>query len=871
MGEASHSNRNPALRALVPLFLVSGGTSLVYETVWARQLHLVFGTSQLAICTVLAAFMLGLALGAWLAGRLARRARRPLLVYGLLEAFIGVYALAFPSLVSAVEPIYLGFARAFEPGPQLFGVFQLLILGLLLLPPTVCMGATLPLLCRFATVGTEQPGRQVGRLYGANTLGAVLGTGIAGFVLLPQVGLAATTMSAVVANWILAAVAIGLALRCGVVDTDDARDREVASKSQSPSAIPRALLVVAVLAGFSSLLYEVAWFRLMVLVLGGSAYAFSIMLLAFLLGIGLGGWFGGAAADRAFRAGGARRVIVHLAYMQMGVGLLSYVAMFVYPELPFAFLWLFRHFQQAPMIFWCGKLVLAVLIMLPPALLMGAAFPFLVRAAGRSITGIARPVGQFYALNTIGAVLGAFAGGVLLLPVLHVRGSILAAVSCNLIAAFVVITATRNPAEPSERIRIARWAAACALGLAVIQIAPPPWNPLVMNSGAYKYASRLPEATREHLLATIDSAELLYYEEGPSSVVTVRRNRITNNISLVHNGKVDASSIGDRETQIMLAQAPFLCRPQAERVLVIGLASGITAGSVTLHDAPRTIDIVEIEPAVLAASRFFDHVNHRPLDDPRVRVRINDARNHLQLSSDGAYDMVISEPSNPWLSGAANLFTHEFFELGKRKMSPGGVWTQWLQLYGMQVDDLRSVLATFESVYQHVNVFLVDNVDLILLGSDEPLEMTAANAAEIFNRPGLRDDLGQVGVRSASDFLARFLFDENGIRQLATRVGLNTDDNMRIEYSAPLHLHDSTKMANLLLLFSATEVPFSAFETVRGVAALAESYIELDQRDRALATLRTLEFSAPGDPVVEALRESMTEQLTASGESMESD
>jgi spermidine synthase len=853
----------------VPLFLASGATSLIYETLWARQLYLVFGTSQLAICTVLAAFMAGLALGGFAAARWAGRVARPLMAYALLEAFIGAYALLFPFMLKLVSPVHLAFWRALEPGPALYGAFQFLLLGTLLLAPTACMGATLPLLARFATGDRAEAGFQVGRLYGANTLGAVLGAGLAGFALLPLLGMALTTWWTAAANGLLALAAFALSRASDAV-APEADRAPVADADAEGDGLPT-LLLVGGLAGFSGLLYEVAWFRLMALMLGGSAYAFSIMLLAFLLGIGIGGWVGGEAADRSYGLGGRARVLRGLAWLQVGVAALSWAAMYGYGELPFAFVWLFFELGHAGPWLWIVNLLLALGIMLPPALLMGASFPYLVRAAAGSPSALGRPVGLLYGVNTLGAIVGAAGGGLLILPALHVRGAVLAAASVNLVAALVAWGMALAAAGALQWRRLAAPCAAALGAIALTQWQKPPWNPVLMTSGMYKYATELEEPTRADLIAyAVSPFELLFYAEGLSSVVTVAVDPDDGNIWLANNGKVDASSHEDLATQVLLAHLPFVFRPDAERALVIGLASGITAGSVTLHPTVARIDVAEIEPAVLRASREFDAYNHRPLDDPRVRVYLNDARNHLALTADGSYDLVTSEPSNPWLSGVSNLFTREFFELGRRKLRPGGVWAQWIHTYGMTPDDLRSLLATFADVYPHVRLFRIDAADLVVLGSEAPLSLQGAGIGEIFRRSAaVAEDLSAIDLRRAENILGLYQCGRAGILKLANGIELNTDDNMRIEYSAPLHLHESTEEANGRMLERVAELPLEAIEGTDGLLALARSYARYD-RDlgRALAALRSARARSPGDPEVDLLyRAYEQEAIESSGRS----
>jgi spermidine synthase len=349
---------------------------------------------------------------------------------------------------------------------------------------------------------------------------------------------------------------------------------------------------------------------------------------------------------------------------------------------------------------------------------------------------------------------------------------------------------------------------------------------------------------------------LLFYREGLSSVVTVGREGT--NLWLSNNGKVDAS-LADLDTQLLVAHLPFLFHPRAERILVIGLASGISTGSVTLHETATTIDVVEIEPAIVAASHEFDRYNHHPLDDPRVRLHINDGRNHLLLAAEGTYDLVSSEPSNPWLSGVSNLFTREFFTLGKRKLAPGGVWAQWVQTYSMSPDDLRSLLATFADVYANVRLFRVDESDLIMIGSDRALPTEAASLGETFRHPGpITEDLKTIGFTRVEDILGIYQFGRETILELAGDVERNTDDNMRIEYSAPLSLHADTQDANSEMLEERAEVTVDAVDGKEGLLALARAYAHSDPGwRRPFLVLEHATERFPGDPEIAALHQAM--------------
>ncbi len=849
------SSRDAVLRGLVPLFLLSGATSLVYETLWGRELHLVFGTSQVAIATVLAAFMGGLSLGGHLMGRIADRVRRPVLLYGLLEGGIGLYALAFPSILRAIVPVYLGFWRWQEPSPTAFAAFQALLVGVLLLAPTTCMGATLPLLARTATSRLSLTGHRVGLLYGVNTAGAVLGTFLAGFVLLPGLGLATTTHFAAVGNLLLLVGALVLSRL-----TERGALPPVEADAADAGAPPdRSVLLVAGLAGFAALVYELAWFRLLTLTLGGSAYAFSVMLLAFLAGIATGGWAGGRLADRAVGRGGRRGGLILLAGIQVGVAALTAGTMWSWGQLPYVYVDLYTAVENAPAMFWPAQCLLAFVLMAPAALLMGAAFPLAVRTLVADPGRLGAPVGQVYAVNTVGGILGSLAAAFLLLPHLRVTGAVLAAGGVNLAAALVALAASwRAGLRPAGVVR-RRYAAAGAgiVVLATLGVAwPPPWDPLLMTSGMYKYVADISVRTRRYVYEyAVAPYELLYYAEGLSSVVTVARNRKTANVWLANNGKVDASSTSDMPTQLLVGHLPLLFQPDARRACVVGLASGVTLGAVTRHPDLDSIDIVELEPAVFTASHYFDHVNHRPLEDPRVRPMVNDARNHVLLTPPGAWDAVVSEPSNPWLTGVSNLFTHEFLASGRDRLAPGGIWSQWIQVYGMGIEELRSLMATMRSVFPHVAVFAtIEDADLVVLGSTEPLVLDPDRVQAVLDaRPEVAVDLASIGIRDAWDLLTFHQMDETTLERFVEGARLNTDDNMLVEFAAPRRLYRDTSVENYRILLHEARPPFASLDGLADHLALARAYARRERWVFGLIVLKEAWRRWPGDAEVEAL------------------
>lgn len=805
---------------LLFLFFLSGATSLAYQVLWVRELQLVFGTSTFAISTVLAAFMAGLAAGGFAMARFANRISRPLAAYGLLEIGIGLYALCFPWLVAFVTPAYLEAWRTLQPSPVTFGIIQFSLVGVTLLVPTAAMGATLPLLAKFVEGRSAAIGDRIGTLYAVNTFGAVAGTWLCGFVLLPEFGRSQSTSIAVSTNLVLGIVALFLSRRLGAESRSGIQKSEAANWRE----VDRSRLVVVSiaigLAGFAVLVYEVAWSRLLGLILGGSTYTFSLMLMVFLAGIALGGKLGGKLADQVLARHNKFALLWAFAAIEIAIALLSYIAMYLYPELPFWYVWLFDLLEasQRPEAVWWVSLLLAGLIMAPPTVLMGMHFPIAIRCVVDSGKNLGGPVGFLYGVNTLGGVAGAFIAGFVLLPSIWMQGTIFTAALAGILAAAVLIF---YAARRAGRVLMATY----TTGLLVIVLGfafvaqKPPWNPLLMTAGMYHYVTNFDDHSRDGVLEyAVDLYDLLFYEEGLTNVVTVARNKGSDHIWLANNGKVDASTTSDLPTQVLLSALPMQFLESPEDALIIGLASGISAGTVSLSSDVESLGIVEIEPAVERGAAFFSEWNRDVLNDPRVEIIHNDARNHLLLTPPASYDLVVSEPSNPWISGVANLFTREFIALGKSRLKPGGVWSQWIQMYGMDREDLLSLLRTFADVYPHVLVYAsIDYADLVVVGSESALDISAETVAPLLEHHGLTADLGRVGIYSYVEMLSLLLMDRNAIMQMSAQAPLNTDDNMIIEYSAPLNLHRETREENFGMLLENATLPAGGLPETPGL------------------------------------------------------
>jgi len=529
-------------------------------------------------------------------------------------------------------------------------------------------------------------------------------------------------------------------------------------------------------------------------------------------------------------------VLQWFAAVEVGIAVLSYALMYLYPELPFWYVWLFDWVDatEHPVGMWATSLILAGLVMTPPAVLMGVHFPLAVRAVVGDEEKLGGPVGTVYGVNTLGGVVGAFLAGFFLLPTIGVQWTIFVAAVGNLLAAAALLL--WSSAGQPQWVKASPVALVTLLLLFVAQ--RPPWDPMLMTAGMYHYVSHFDDHSREGIYDyAVGLYDLVYYEEGLSTVVTVAKNRDTDNMWLANNGKVDASTSTDMPTQVLCSLLPLQYANDLDDVLIIGLASGITAGAVSLVPDVGRMEIVELEPTIEEAARYFEEWNHYVLDDPRVDLIANDGRNHVLLAEPASYDVIVSEPPNPWISGVANLFTKEFLEVGKTRLKPGGVWSQWVQLYGMDERDLKTLLRTFAEVYPNVLVYsTIEEADLVLVGSDRRLVPTLGRAERLFAWPKVAEELRSVGIEHPMELVAIYQFAGEHILDFAEHAPLNTDDNMRIEYSAPLHLHADTQDENFRLLLKNAKLPKRGLGDDPEVwAQLAQTYYGRDDIVRAVA------------------------------------
>jgi len=731
------------------VFFLSGAAALVEETVWARWLARILGSDAAGAAIVVAVFLGGLGLGALLFARVAERVRSPLRWYVGLELAVAAWAAATPFVLANVPPIESFGGRA---------AFAVLVL----LPPTLGFGASVPLMARLAVRSRAEATAETSAFYGANTLGAAAGALAAPFVLLPAFGLPG-------ALWAAAAMEVVAAVGALLFLTDAASERVPDGGSSpekrdgsSPARRFDVLLVAAAILGFASLVLEVALLRLIVTVTGASVFAFGIVLCVFLLGIGLGarqlatrrtrtGVPESALGERAQRAHDALFAAALIAPLLIVGGLLALRLQLGEADL---FTGLANRAVQGGSVVraWLSHALFAGLALLPPAIAFGIALP----AAAGSIAARhpdaerERWIARTYSWNTFGALAGSLVAAFVLIPAFGPRGAIVAAVVGPFAAAWIV--------DPARKAFLAL-AALGTLGVASQSLFPasereaPP--PVILTHDAHTTAS--------------------VHDSRSSRNEPIRALRV--------NGKAEASTAAvDLRLQYLLGHVPGLLHGEVKRALVIGLGTGMTAGSLLDLPTLESLEIAEISPAVRRAAAYFAEWNGRVLDDPRTTVTIADGRHRLALASE-RFDLITSDPVHPWTRGSSDLYTLEHFRAMNAHLAEGGVASQWLPLYELSTEDVRTVAATWCAAFQHTSAW-VTAYDLVLVGSRAPLAHEADLASRVLPTR-MAKHLAPLGIRSSREIAALRVAADARLREFASGTEPMRDARPVIEFRAP--------------------------------------------------------------------------------------
>jgi spermidine synthase len=746
-----NSEKSRSGTLLLWVFVLSGFSGLIYQSIWTQYLGLFLGHSSYAQSLVLLLFMGGMAAGAWLVSRRSVNLKRPLLAYAVIELVIGLLGLAFDPLFQGVTQ--WAYTSVFPAmGGSGVNWVRWGMATMLVLPQCVLLGATFPLMSAgFMRLQPHAEGRVLAGLYFSNSIGAAVGALASTYLLLPWVGLPGTILSAGLLNILIAIAVYPLSKT----------ERESAIV-ETPASVdggrgPLFILIVAGLTGASSFVYEITWVRMLSLALGTTIHAFELMLASFIAGIAFGGLWLRSRADRLASP------LAMAGWVQVWMGLAALASMFVYAN---SFEWVgwLMHVivrnAEGYGLYNVASGLISLLVMFPAAFFAGMTLPLLTLALLRQGQG-EKAIGQVYAFNTLGAIVGVLLTVHLLLPLLGLKLALAAAAGVDLLLGVVLLRRYRPPSDaPVPAFSKALLLSAVGMVCALLFVR---FDPLMLTSSVYRHGR----------VSLAQDSKMLYLKDGKTATVAVYE--VPNHDqkggqvrSIATNGKVDAGMAGsvdqsptaDESTMVMLAALPMAMKQSYERVGVIGFGSGMTTH--TLMGSPRIgrVDTVEIEPAMVEGARHFGARVHRAFDDPRSHIVIDDAKSYFS-SSPTHYDLIISEPSNPWMGGTASLFSKEFYAFVPRQLNEDGLFVQWLQLYEIDPELVSSVLAGMLANFNDVHAYLANESDLVLVAS--PTGKVPRLGGAVFADPLLKADLERVGVRGVREMQDSFVMDKRAL------------------------------------------------------------------------------------------------------------
>ena len=840
------TNRNVSL--LFGLFTLSGFTGLIYESVWSHYLKLFLGSAAFAQSFVLAAFMGGMALGAWIASRTTRRIGNLLAVYGWIEAGIGLAALVFHEVFEWLTQASLDSVIPALGSPLSVEIYKYTLCGLLIVPQTVLLGMTFPLMSgSVIRRSPEASGHHLAMLYFTNSIGAAAGALAAAFFLLGWIGMPGTMRAAGVLNLVLAAVVLSLA-RAGEPRAPAAAP--VAGAVPASTYLVRLFLAGAFITGASSFIYEIAWIRMLSLVLSSSFQAFELMLSAFITGLALGGLWIRRRIDRIADP------VRFAGLVQLAMGLAALATIFVYHASFDWMAWVLRVLQrndESYPFFNLFSHAIAFAVMLPATFLAGMTLPLFTHVLLRGGHG-ERAIGQIYSANTLGAIAGVLLAVHVLIPEAGMKLALVLGAAADVLLGAWLLRYSQAAFRRAYAFAALIFGMLAATATARANVLEPDR----LSSGVFRYG-----------FATLADSEVFFYRDGKTASVAVRRHT-NNSVGIITNGKPDAAiqmdpdrpPTGDEYTMVIAAALPLLIKPDATRFANIGFGSGLTAETLLSHSAPRDVDTVEIEPAMVSGARSFIPRVIRPYRDPRSGIAIEDAKSFFARHGK-RYDVIISEPSNPWVNGVAGLFTTEWYRDIKRYLAPGGLLVQWLQTYEFNDRLLGSILAALGENFADYEIYEMNGVDLIVVAVAEgkvqrPGPLPAKEA-------GFMEQLKRLGITRAEEIAALSVGTKSGIAPLFAplAVRVNSDYYPFVQLEAPrARFNGSIATAIPTLLLS----PLPIFEMASGspVTYLQEPVpgyvpsLNLRTRSVALAIARgLLERSAEplqnGDPAVMTL------------------
>lgn len=741
--DSSHKRRTIAV--LYGIFFVSGFCGLIYESIWSHYLKLLLGHAAYAQAVVLVVFVGGLALGAWLTGRWSEKLRNPILLYAAAEIAVAIVSFSFHRIYTgvsawAVRDFMPAFCSAQGTCPATW-----LLAAALILPPSILLGTTFPLMSAGVLRLGASPGRGLSLLYFLNSAGAAFGVLASGFFLIPALGLPGTMLLAGSLNALVALTSY-MAVRGYAAEAPAARDAPAPRAESKASLGLKPLLLVAMLTGFSSFIYEVVWIRMLTLVLGAATHSFELMLATFIMGLALGAWWIRNRIDTS------RRPEALLANVQIIMGLLAMATLPLYTASFDAMAYALRGLSRGDegyLFFNLASGLLTTVVMMPAAFCAGMTLPLITTLLLRHGHG-ERQIGQVYGVNTLGAIAGVLVSVHVLMPMLGLKWSLATGAVVDVLLGLYLYWLLHgdSPQARSAALRPLAIVGAASLALVIAIPLAAQLTPQQMASGVFRTGSA----------RMADNYKLLFQRDGKTASISVIEGPAGDR-SLLTNGKSDGAThplrkttTPDDHTVVMLGALGPLHHPDAKRAAVIGLGTGVTSAVLLGSAGLQSVDTIEIEPLMVEAAAYFRPRNAPVFDDPRSHIIVDDARAHFARTP-ASYDIIVSEPSNPWVSGVSGLFTQEFYKHISSHLAPDGHFVQWLHLYEASPQMVGSIIQAFSAVFPHFRAYAANGADILLVARND--DRTPAIPAGVLQRlPGVKERLADVGIDSEAKVAA---------------------------------------------------------------------------------------------------------------------
>ncbi|WP_455203789.1 fused MFS/spermidine synthase [Kaarinaea lacus] len=745
------------------LFAISGFSGLIYESIWSHYLKLFLGHAAYAQTLVLAIFMGGMAIGSWLCSRYSSRWKNLLLGYAIAEGIIGILALIFHESFDTLIHIAYNSVMPAIGEPLLVNIFKWSLATLIILPQSILLGMTFPLMSAgIIRWFPNSPGSSIAMLYFSNSIGAAIGVLVSGFVLIAWVGLPGTIRTAGFIN-------ISLALTVWWLVRNRPQPNPITTANHKPPAEHSGpqwywvLLLVSFFTGMASFVYEISWIRMLSLVLGSSTHAFELMLSAFIFGLAFGGlWI----RQRISRI---KNVVQFLAIVQLIMGVLALSTLPLYGNTFEIMQWLLQILNKDSngyFLFNISSHGLALAIMLPTTFCAGMTLPLITHTLISFGSG-EKSIGAVYAANTVGAIIGVFFAVHIGLPLLGLKGALLSGAAIDIGLALLLLFYAK-PKTISKPLTVSGAIGLSALAITLLLVE---LNPYKMASGVYRTGK----------LLTAENTEILFHKDGKAATVDLHRER-DGSVNIRTNGKVDANinmtpggnTSLDEPTMVLAAAIPLAFNPQIKNAAVIGMGSGLTTHTLLATPSITRVDTVEIEPAMVEAAQGFRPRVELAYTDPRSHIHIDDAKTYFSTHNK-KYDVIISEPSNPWVSGTASLFTNEFYELMPNYLSEQGILVQWMQLYELNLELIASVIKALKPHFNDYAIYTATDTDILIIAKRQGLLRRPSDA--IFSYPQLQNELSKIFIQNETDLELRRLGTKSSLQPLfeSYTISANSD------------------------------------------------------------------------------------------------